>query len=232
MRPTPSTPIQVPEKLVAEWQGLVDVMAGIVGVPAGLIMHLVDPKLEVLVASKTEGNPFAAGDAKQVWGSGMYCETVLKRGEALTVPNALADAAWEPKPGVKRKMISYMGMPLLWPDGEPFGTLCVLDEKENAYSTLQRNLLAQLRGVLEGQLELVYVNHRLGAAYRGLMGILEEIETLRGIVPICSYCKDVRDDQGYWSSVENYVTDRSEARFSHSICPDCYTSGKPFEGSE
>jgi PAS domain S-box-containing protein len=49
----------------------------------------------------------------------------------------------------------------------------------------------------------------------------KEINTLRGIIPICSSCKKVRDDNGYWQQVEAYVRDRSEAEFSHSICPEC-----------
>jgi PAS domain S-box-containing protein len=49
----------------------------------------------------------------------------------------------------------------------------------------------------------------------------KEINTLHGIIPICSSCKKVRDDQGYWQMVEAYVRDRSEAEFSHSICPAC-----------
>ncbi|MDA3886715.1 MAG: PAS domain-containing protein [Candidatus Delongbacteria bacterium] len=48
-----------------------------------------------------------------------------------------------------------------------------------------------------------------------------EIETLHGIIPICSSCKKVRDDEGYWEQVEEYLSTRSDARFSHSICPDC-----------
>lgn len=48
-----------------------------------------------------------------------------------------------------------------------------------------------------------------------------EIKTLRGIVPICSHCKKIRDDSGYWQQVEQYVSIHSEAEFSHSICPDC-----------
>ena len=47
------------------------------------------------------------------------------------------------------------------------------------------------------------------------------IETLRGIVPICSYCKEVRDDKGYWNQVEAYVAKHTDAQFSHSICPKC-----------
>jgi transcriptional regulator with PAS, ATPase and Fis domain len=48
-----------------------------------------------------------------------------------------------------------------------------------------------------------------------------ELKTLQGLLPICSSCKKVRDDKGYWSEVEKYISDRSEAKFSHSLCPDC-----------
>ncbi|MEI7997772.1 MAG: PAS domain S-box protein [Methylococcaceae bacterium] len=57
---------------------------------------------------------------------------------------------------------------------------------------------------------------------RRLQLALEEVRTLRGIVPICSYCKKIRDDEGYWSQVEHYVSDHTEAQFSHAICPVCY----------
>ncbi len=50
---------------------------------------------------------------------------------------------------------------------------------------------------------------------------LKEIKLLQGILPICAWCKRIRDDKGYWSQVEAYITEHSDARFSHSICPDC-----------
>ena len=56
---------------------------------------------------------------------------------------------------------------------------------------------------------------------RRLQQALDEVRTLRGIVPICSNCKKIRDDKGYWNQVEKYVSDHTEARFSHGICPDC-----------
>ena len=49
-----------------------------------------------------------------------------------------------------------------------------------------------------------------------------EVKTLRGILPICSFCKNVRNDKGYWDRVDVYVKQHTEAEFSHSICPDCY----------
>jgi PAS domain S-box-containing protein len=56
-----------------------------------------------------------------------------------------------------------------------------------------------------------------------LQAALAEIRTLQGIVPICSYCKKIRDDDFYWQTVESYITKRMNTRFSHSICPSCYT---------
>jgi PAS domain S-box-containing protein len=50
---------------------------------------------------------------------------------------------------------------------------------------------------------------------------LDEIKTLKGIVPICSFCKKIRDDKGYWEQVEVYVAEHTDAAFSHSFCPEC-----------
>jgi ABC-type amino acid transport substrate-binding protein len=54
-----------------------------------------------------------------------------------------------------------------------------------------------------------------------LTGALNEIKTLRGILPICSKCKSIRDDKGYWTQIESYISRHSDADFSHSICPNC-----------
>jgi hypothetical protein len=49
----------------------------------------------------------------------------------------------------------------------------------------------------------------------------EHVKQLQGLLPICSICKDIRDDQGYWGQIENYISSHSEIRFSHGICPRC-----------
>ncbi len=54
-----------------------------------------------------------------------------------------------------------------------------------------------------------------------LQKALSEVKTLRGFLPICSHCKKIRDDKGYWNQIESYIQDRSEAEFSHGICPEC-----------
>ena len=54
-----------------------------------------------------------------------------------------------------------------------------------------------------------------------LQAALGKIKTLSGLLPICSHCKKIRDDKGYWRSIERYVSEHSEADFSHGICPEC-----------
>jgi len=50
---------------------------------------------------------------------------------------------------------------------------------------------------------------------------IDEIKTLSGLLPICSACKKIRDDDGYWKQIEHYISEYTEAKFSHSICPVC-----------
>ncbi|MDV2990071.1 MAG: hypothetical protein P3T54_07985 [Dehalogenimonas sp.] len=56
---------------------------------------------------------------------------------------------------------------------------------------------------------------------------LAEVKALSGLLPICANCKQIRDDKGYWSSVEKYISTHSEAEFTHGICPDCLTKLYP-----
>ena len=63
---------------------------------------------------------------------------------------------------------------------------------------------------------------KLNKTVEKLQNALKEVKVLRGILPICSFCKKIRDDDGYWNQVEIYIKERSEADFSHSICPACF----------
>jgi DNA-binding response OmpR family regulator len=67
-----------------------------------------------------------------------------------------------------------------------------------------------IRYAIERQKLLTQVEHSM-----------REIKTLRGFLPICASCKKIRDDQGYWTQIERYISDHSDAEFSHGLCPDC-----------
>lgn len=132
-----------------DWQTVVNVLAKIIDVPAGLVMRFSHGEIEVFVRSDSSANPYEIGEKDQLEGSGLYCEAVIKQQNLLCVPNALKDPDWETNPDVKLDMISYLGLPIKNPDGTPFGTICVLDNRENSYSDLYISLLDSFRSVIE-----------------------------------------------------------------------------------
>jgi len=64
-------------------------------------------------------------------------------------------------------------------------------------------------------------NLRLKSQNAELMNALADVKKLSGFIPICSSCKKIRDDKGFWNQLEKYILDHSEAKFSHGICPEC-----------
>ncbi len=56
---------------------------------------------------------------------------------------------------------------------------------------------------------------------RELQAALDKVRVLSGFVPICSTCKKIRDDKGYWNQLEAYISEHTDAEFTHGICPDC-----------
>lgn len=71
-------------------------------------------------------------------------------------------------------------------------------------------------------LRIVALQENLLDRVRELEDALANVKQLQGMLPICSYCKSVRNDENYWQKVESYITDHSDAKFSHGICPDCF----------
>ena len=209
------------EDALQTWQSLVDTMAEVFSVPAGLIMRLSGDDIEVFFSSHTSGNPYKPGDKEELLGSGLYCETVVRTGRHLLVPDAPADPDWRENPDVKLGMISYLGMPIRFPDGSPFGTICVLDNKENAYSDLYVRLLEQFRAVAESHLGLSVLNDTLAERNQDLENALNEVKTLRRIIPVCMRCKKVRDDEGFWLLLDSYLSKHEGIDMSHGLCPEC-----------
>ncbi len=81
---------------------------------------------------------------------------------------------------------------------------------------------AELRARLQVGVRVVQLQLSLADRVHDLEEALSRVKQLQGLLPICSYCKKIRDDRNYWQQVEQYVTERSEARFTHGICPSCY----------
>jgi GAF domain-containing protein len=213
--------IEVPQETLQAWQEIADLLCLLADVPVALIMRLQDPHIEVFVASGGDGNPYRPGSREEVWGSGLYCETVLKTQDKLLVRDARADPDWCNNPDIKLGMISYLGLPIRQPGGVPFGTLCVLDLRPNGYSETTLKLMEKLRDLIESHLDLLHLNQRLGDQNRKLEDYLRELQALRGIVPICMNCKGIRDAQGQWHPLDHYLFPDNRTRFSHGYCPQC-----------
>jgi len=81
---------------------------------------------------------------------------------------------------------------------------------------------AELCARLQVGKRMVELQSELAARIDELEGAMAHIKTLQGILPICSYCKKIRNDQNYWQKLESYVTSHTKVQFSHGACPECY----------
>lgn len=212
----PFNRIKLTDNILKEWQSLLDGMAEIFGVPAGLITRIDGNEIEILLSSETEGNPYSASCKTNFPNSGWYCEhTLRKRGYHL-IPNALHDSEWKDNPAaVDLNMISYLGMPIERPDGGQFGTVCFLDNKENTHNDLHIRLVHQVKRMIEMSLQLIFDIEEIDRRDRLL-------DSLSKIYPICSYCKNVREETGKWVPVEKYLRDIAGKHATHGVCPKCY----------
>ncbi len=80
----------------------------------------------------------------------------------------------------------------------------------------------ELRARIRVGTRVLRLQAELSNRIKDLQDSLTHIKTLQGIMPICSYCKRIRDDSNYWQEVEAYVKKHSDADFTHSVCPECY----------
>lgn len=141
-------------EVVKKWRDIVNLLALTINVPSALVMELEEKHINVFISSNTKDNPYKEGEKAELL-SGLYCETVVGSKSSLLVPNSLKDSLWKENPDIKLNMISYLGFPLLWPDGEVFGTICILDNKEKYYTDQQIKLMSLLKDSMEKDLELI-----------------------------------------------------------------------------
>ncbi len=83
---------------------------------------------------------------------------------------------------------------------------------------------AELRARLQVGANVLDLQKNLAERVRQLEDALSSVKQLQGLLPICSYCKSIRDDQNYWQRLDSYLTEHTDVLFSHGICPDCYKS--------
>lgn len=151
-----------------------------------------------------------------------FCSYTILGDEVLVVEDATLDERFAGNPLVTGDphIRFYAGAPLIDGEGCVLGSLCVIDTIPRSFTPDQDKALQALARQVIAQLEL-----RRTAA--DLAEALTDLRTLRGLLPICSHCKGIRDDAGYWQSVEEYVRDHTEADLTHGICPKCLKHHHP-----
>lgn len=145
-----------------------------------------------------------------------FCAHTIQGQELMVVEDAAADGRFADNPLVTSEphIRFYAGAPLVDRDGHALGALCVIDQKARQLTAEQRASLKTLAHAVMAHLELRRVSADLASA-------LTDLKTVRGLLPICCYCKGIRNDRGYWQRVEDYLSAQSRADLSHGICPDC-----------
>jgi GAF domain-containing protein len=151
-----------------------------------------------------------------------FCAHAILQTEPLIVRDALKDSRFADSALVTcaPNIRFYAGFPLASPEGFALGTLCAIDRKPRHLSAQQKQAMQALSRQVMALLELRRVSARLADA-------LANVKSLHGLLPICAWCKRIRDDQGYWSQVEAYVHAHTGADFTHGICPECYEKMRP-----
>ena len=117
---------EIPAETKANWQRLVDLVAKLADVPASLIMKTDAPDHTVLITSDHPQNPYPVGMNFQL-NPKLYCQGVLQQDSELVVEDATCDPVWSGNDDMEHGMSFYIGLPLKWPDGAVFGTICILD---------------------------------------------------------------------------------------------------------
>lgn len=163
----------------------------------------------------------------RTWLEGFDDEWVDAGGQRLAAYTALS-------PGRYRFRVIAANEDGVW---NGVGAVLDLELHPHFHQTLTFKLLVILAVVaLAVSVPLLRVRHlkrREADLSREVERTVGELKTLRGMLPICASCKKIRDDKGYWRQIEGYIRDRSEAEFSHGICPDCCTRLYPdFDQSE
>ncbi len=166
----------IPQGMLNRWQRVVDMLARLLEVPAGLIMKRVPPEHRVFIASRSPHNPYVVGDTFTL-DTGLYCDTVMRDRRLLLVRDAVEDPEWDRNPDLKHGMVFYLGLPLAWPDGSIFGTICVLDGQTNEHAVTYTDLLVEFKGVVESDLAYLVEVAERRQAQQMLQQARDELES-------------------------------------------------------
>lgn len=149
--------LNYPDELISleKWQKTVNLLAKLFKAPAGFLVQYTKSGFQVTIASEQDSNPYGAGTIIEPEAN-IFCRKIVETRSDLYVKNAPIDPCWDTNPEVHDDgFVSYLGVPVFWPDGQPFGTFCVMDYKETDYQEDLLNLIRHLKDILESDLSMI-----------------------------------------------------------------------------
>jgi len=164
---------------------------------------------------------------------------ILSQPDSVTIDTERADRLSSALRFLAQKQFDVVLLDLGLPDSQGLATfteiysrhpqvpvivLSGFDDEERALQAVQNGAQDYLiKGLVDGNLLVRTIRHSIERQKlkEQVESSLREIKTLKGLLPICASCKKIRNDEGYWEQIEIYVGNRSDAEFSHGICPDC-----------
>jgi GAF domain-containing protein len=151
-----------------------------------------------------------------------FCAHAILGQETMVVEDATQDPRFAQNPLVTGapSIRFYAGAPLIDSNGYGLGSICVIDRRPRALADSERRALEALSRQIIVQMEFRRSSSELAE-------LLANVKSLEGLLPICSHCKGIRDDEGYWQNVEAYLAAHTDADFSHGICPQCFQKHFP-----
>lgn len=190
------------------YDDVVALAAVLVGVPTALV-SLVDRERQWFKAK-------VGMDLGETERRVSFCSWAVYEDAPLVVPNALEDERFARNPLTEGEggIRFYAGVPLRTPENIVLGTLCVIDSQPRQIRPEQLEQLERLARLTMQQLESRRAADELAEA-------LERTRIIGEMVPVCAYCRRIRDDDAFWNTLEQYLETQAGAQVSHGICPAC-----------
>jgi len=147
--------IPITPRVLESWQGIVNTLAEFCDAPAVLIRRLDKHHMQIISTNASDDNPYYQGQRAPL--DELFCRQVVSRKKTVLIPNSSKQEI-QSNFDVDQGMIAYLGFPLLWPDGEVFGTISLLDTKEHTYTPRFENLICKFKELVETQLAMLFNN--------------------------------------------------------------------------
>ncbi len=152
-----------------------------------------------------------------------FCRFAIKQEKVFIVTDTLDDDRFASNPLVTGdpNIRFCAGAPLITPEGIPLGTLCAIDRVPREMTSEQQDALTALARQVIAALELRKTVKVLARALAEKRVVERQLSDIKLLIPMCAWCRKVRDDDQYWKHVEFYLSKHADISFTHGMCPEC-----------